>query len=466
MYDDPPALREQPAPPPATEDAPVWLPHPDHDELARHGVEHFEQVFGRRPTGIWHSPGRANLNGEHIDFLGGRCLPLALPYSTFVAAAPRTDGLLRMRTLEPSLDTGIVEIRTTEIGPGRPEGWTGYVAGSLWGLHEAAGGLPGLEIPDGFGADLLIRSTLPVGGGLSSSAALECASVLAFAGLLTGRDDHDDDVRARLAHACMMAEVHVVGADTGGLDQTASLRSLPGQVVSLDCRDFSITHRPAEALLDGHRLIAVDTRTPHWLGGHEFSSRRRDAEAAARFLGADRLRDLLPETPQPQDVEAVLRRWKRAAPTAAQLEGRDPGDATRRLRHALSEMLRSEQLDRILSGQAADDDGTASVPARIGAILTEGHASMRDDAQASFPAADLIVGTAREAGARGARLIGGGFGGSVLILAPEAAVDRIASAVDRVLIDAELPRPRFLDIVPSFSGDVVCRDCPQPAVLP
>lgn len=446
---------------PAAEDAPVWLPHPDHHELAHHGVEHFEQVFGRRPTGIWHAPGRANLNGEHIDFLGGRCLPLALPYSTFVAAAPRTDGLLRMRTLEPSLDTGIVEIRTSEIGPGRPEGWTGYVAGSLWGLHEAAAQLPGLQIPDGFGADLLIRSTLPVGGGLSSSAALECASVLAFSGLITGRDDHDDDVRARLAHACMMAEVHVVGADTGGLDQTASLRSLPGQVVSLDCRDFSITYRPSEALLDGHRLIAVDTRMPHWLGGDEFSSRRRDAEVAARFLGTQRLRDLLPETPRDEDVAAVLHRWERAAPTAAQLEGRDPGDATRRLRHALTEMLRSEQIDRILGGQASDDAGSASVPARIGEILMSGHDSMRDDAQASFPAADLIVATARETGARGARLIGGGFGGSVLILAPEATTDRIAAAVDRVLVDAGLPRPRFLDIVASASGAVVCRDCPQ-----
>lgn len=456
MYDDPPALREQPAPPPATEDAPVWLPHPDHDELARHGVEHFEQVFGRRPTGIWHSPGRANLNGEHIDFLGGRCLPLALPYSTFVAAAPRTDGLLRMRTLEPSLDTGIVEIRTTEIGPGRPEGWTGYVAGSLWGLHEAAGGLPGLEIPDGFGADLLIRSTLPVGGGLSSSAALECASVLAFAGLLTGRDDHDDDVRARLAHACMMAEVQVVGADTGGLDQTASLRAIPGHVVSLDCRDFSISYRPADSLMRGHRLIAVDTRTPHWLGGDEFSSRRRDAEAAARFLGTERLRDLLPEDPQQADVDAVLARWQAAAPDAEQLEGRDPDDALRRLRHALTEMLRSEQIDRLLA------TGSDDVAAAVGQVLTAGHASMRDDAEASFPAADLIVPTALEAGARGARLIGGGFGGSVLILAPEAHAEAIVEQVDRAVVDARLPRPRFLDIEPSRHGEVVCRDCGKP----
>lgn len=123
--------------------APEWVPHPDNAVIARSGLENFERVFGRRPEGIWQSPGRANLNGEHIDFLGGRCLPLALPYGTLVAAAPRTDGLLRMRTLEPTLDEGIVEVRVEDIGPGRPEGWTGYVAGALWGLHEVAECTPG-----------------------------------------------------------------------------------------------------------------------------------------------------------------------------------------------------------------------------------------------------------------------------------------------------------------------------------
>lgn len=435
---------------------PQWVPRPDVAQTARDGVRHFQEIYGREPAGIWHSPGRANLNGEHIDFLGGRCLPLALPYGTFVAAAPRTDGMLRMRTLEPTLDSGIVEVAVEDIGPGRPDGWTGYVAGALWGLTQVVDQLPGIRVPEGFGADLLIHSTLPVGGGLSSSAALECAAALAFAGMITGQDDHDDDVRAALAHACMMAEVQVVGADTGGLDQTASLRAIPGHVVSLDCRDFSISYRPADSLMRSHQLIAVDTRTPHWLGGDEFSSRRRDAEAAARFLGTERLRDLLPEDPQQADVDAVLARWQAAAPDAEQLEGRDPDDALRRLRHALTEMLRSEQIDRLLA------TGSDDVAAAVGQVLTAGHASMRDDAEASFPAADLIVPTALEAGARGARLIGGGFGGSVLILAPEAHAEAIVEQVDRAVVDARLPRPRFLDIEPSRHGEVVCRDCGKP----
>lgn len=437
---------------------PIWVEHPDLEAMGRRGFERFRAVFNCEPHGIWMAPGRANLNGEHIDFLGGRCLPMALPYGTLVAAAPRTDGLLRMRTLEPTLDNGIVEVPVESIGPGTPEGWTGYVAGALWALKIAARNHPGLQVPDGFGADLLIRSTLPVGGGLSSSAALECAAILAFVTLATGRTDLDDSTRAVLARACMMAEVEVVGAATGGLDQTASLRSRPGHILSLDCRDFSIEHYPAARLLEGHRLVGVDTNTPHWLGGHEFSSRRKDAEAAAQFLGADRLRDLLPEDPTQQDIDRVLQRWDHAAPSSTDLQGRDPADARRRLTHALTEMLRSERIDALLRhGATAEMAGGGA--GELGRILTEGHASMRDDAQASFPTADLIVATANQAGAAGARLIGGGFGGSVLTLLPMDKVAQVVEAVDRAVLATGLPRPRFLCIEPSAPGGQLCQDC-------
>ncbi|KAA9394303.1 galactokinase [Kocuria coralli] len=437
---------------------PIWVEHPDLEAMGRRGFRRFQGVFGREPEGIWMSPGRANLNGEHIDFLGGRCLPMALPYGTLVAAAPRTDGLLRMRTLEPSLDAGIVEVEVAGIGPGRPEGWTGYVAGALWALHIAAQDHPELAIPENFGADLLIRSTLPMGGGLSSSAALECAAILAFVGMALGRTDLDDGTRAVLARACMMAEVEVVGAATGGLDQTASLRSRPEHILSLDCRDFSIEHYPAAPLLEGHRLVGVDTNTPHWLGGDEFSSRRKDAEAAARFLGAERLRDLLPEAPGQADVDAVLARWDELAPSASRLEGHDPGDARRRLRHALTEMLRSERIDALLR-HGADPSMAGGAPGELGRILSEGHASMRDDAEASFATADLIVAIALRRGATGARLIGGGFGGSVLALLPELRVDSIVEHIDREVLAAGLPRPRFLCIEPSSSGRQLCREC-------
>ncbi|MDO4253690.1 MAG: galactokinase family protein [Kocuria sp.] len=438
---------------------PLWVDHPDLEAMGRRGFRRFRAVFQREPEGIWMSPGRANLNGEHIDFLGGRCLPMALPYGTLVAAAPRSDGLLRMRTLEPSLDSGIVEVPVDSIGPSSPTGWPGYVAGALWALKIAAEQHPELAIPRGFGADLLIRSTLPVGGGLSSSAALECAAILAFVGLSTGRTDLDDATRAVLAHACMLAEVEVVGAATGGLDQTASLRSRPGHVLSLDCRDFSIAHHPVDPLLAGHRLVGVDTSTPHWLGGDDFSSRRKDAEAAARFLGADRLRDLLPDEPTSADGEALLQRWDRAAPSASQLDGRDPEAARRRLTHAVTEMLRSERIDQLLRHGGAPSGNDSTAAADVGRILSEGHVSMRDNAQASFPAADLIVNTAEHAGAAGARLIGGGFGGSVLMLLPVNKVAAVVAAIDQSVLTVGLPRPRFLCIEPSAPGGQLCRDC-------
>lgn len=435
---------------------PIWVEHPDLEAMGRRGFARFRTVFNREPHGIWMSPGRANLNGEHIDFLGGRCLPMALPYGTLVAAAPRTDGLLRMRTLEPTLDTGIVEVPVDSIGPGSPQGWAGYVAGALWALRLASSQHPSLRVADGFGADLLIRSTLPVGGGLSSSAALECAAILAFVALGTEHTELDDATRAVLAQACMLAEVDVVGAATGGLDQTASLRSQAGHILSLDCRDFSITHHSAAPLLSGHRLVGVDTSTPHWLGGHEFSSRRHDAEAAAKFLGTERLRDLLPEHPTKNDVVAITQRWDATAPTYADLDGREPQNARRRLEHALTEMLRSERIDALLRDTSAPSESTSE---ELGQILTEGHASMRDNAQASFPAADLIVSTAVSHGAAGARLIGGGFGGSVLMLLPIGEVDHVVNAVDQSVLAAGMPRPKFLCIEPSAPGGQLCRDC-------
>lgn len=451
----------------------------------------FAEEFGRDPDGVWFAPGRANLNGEHVDFHGGRCLPMALAHGTYVAAAPRQDGLLRLRTLDPELDDGVQTLSLAAVAavmsddgaeagepatitdvhtivPGQISGWTWYVAGTLWALARVGEEAPELAVPEDFGADLLICSTLPIGGGLSSSAALECSAMLAFVALATplGAANRgtaldaalDDELRARLAAACMRAEVEVVGAGTGGLDQTVSLRGRAGHVVSLDCRDFTVERLPMDGLLAEHAFLAIDTRQAHWLGDGQFDDRRADSEAAMRLLGVDRLRDLLPEHPETGDVDVALARFDELtgghelASEAEALEGRSTAACRRRLRHALTEMLRSEQLDRILTDEELEPTTAA---AEVGRILTAGHASMRDDAEVSFPAADALVGTVSEVGALGARLIGGGFGGSVLALVPRDREDAVIGAAARVCQEQGFTAPRFLHVEPSAPARVV-----------
>lgn len=425
----------------------------------------FRSVFSRSPSGAWFAPGRANLNGEHIDFHGGRCLPIALAHGTYVTAAPRTDGLLRLRTLDADLDDGVREIRRADVRPAADRAahddqedeaadWTRYVSGVLWALERLGEEHREFAVPRDFGADVLVSSTLPIGGGLSSSAALECAAALAFTSMATPLGTRhpgealnaalNEHRRTLLARTCMRAEVEVVGAGTGGLDQTVSLRGAAGHLLSLDCRNFSVDRLSLHGLLKDHALLAVDTGQAHWLGDGQFGARRADAETAAELLGLSRLRDALPEDPSEDDADHTLAEFDRLAAPLVQagqsslLLGRDLTACRRRLRHALTEMLRSEQLHRILAGDqeqdrtagaAADTDRSTARAARVGALMSEGHSSMRQDAEVSFELADRVVEAAVSTGALGARLIGGGFGGSALALVPRTRLEAVTEAV-------------------------------------
>ena len=440
-----------------------WIDPGDPALHAKTLTAEFTRVYGREPEGVWFAPGRANLNGEHIDFNGGRCLPAALAHGTYVAAAPRDDAMLRLRTLDERLDDGVVVLPSPLSGTDSAHpvlaqdapSWTRYVSGVLWALDRLAPEHPEFEVDAGYGAELLIFSTLPIGGGLSSSAALECAAVLAF--IATGtplgaeHPEHrltgalDDARRTLLAAACMRAEVEVVGAGTGGLDQTVSLRGARDHVLSLDCRDFSVTPLKIAPLLSEHVLLAVDTGHAHWLGDGQFDDRRADAEAAAALLTAQPLRSLLPAEPEAHDVDAVLaafdRQLKADAAGAELVRSRGIAACRRRLRHALTEMLRSEQLLEVLS-PGAQEPRTAA--ASIGEILTQGHLSMREDAEVSFDEADDVVDVALQWGGLGARLIGGGFGGSVLALLRASDVEEVTAALRR-----KQPTLRFLQVLPS-----------------
>ena len=325
---------------------------------------------------------------------------------------------------------------------------------------------PQLAVDPAFGADVLFRSTLPIGAGLSSSASLECAAALAFAALGTPLGQASpgpqldagltDEHRAVLAQACIRAEVEVVGAGTGGLDQTTSLRAAEGRLASLDCRDFTLNHTDLRQLLRDHRFVAVDTGHPHALATSEFTDRRAESEASAAVLGVKQLRDALPRTPDSSDVDRVLREYDAAADSAAGaqlLTGKEPAACRRRLQHALTEMLRSETIHAVLTeGTPGFDhpDHADHAAQLLGEAMTAGHVSMRDNAEVSFDVADQVVDTVLAAGAVGARLIGGGFGGSVLVLLRRENLETITAAAAGLSPDI-----RFLGVEPGHPAHYI-----------
>ena len=441
--------------PPEEAGCPQWVPQPDVLARAELLSERFERAYGRAPVGVWAAPGRANPMGEYLDYSGGMCLPFAHQYVTLTAAAPRTDGVLRALSLQDA-DESVADhrLRTTpvaDIAPGAIGGWFGYAAGVAWGMQRVASGhsdhpvaVPELALAQDFGADLMVDSTVPIGAGLASSAALECSVALALFSLSTGDDAPDDRLRRALARACMDAENHIVGANTGGLDQTASLRSHAGETLALDCRDFDAARLPADPSAAGLTWLAVDTRAPHRLADGQYSSRREQCEAAAAVLGVPRLRDALPAHPTDDAAAVVLERFDALLRAGATTDA-DPEGMRLRLRHSLTEMVRSVRIADQLSTAAPDWD-------LVGRLLVAGHESMRLDCQVTVPELDAAVTACLDASALGAKVVGGGFGGSVIALAREDELDELAASVCSAFSDHGFRDPLFLTLNPSPAG--------------
>ena len=392
--------------------------------------ELFATTFGGEPDGVWSAPGRVNIVGEHTDYNGGLCLPIALPHRTYVAVAARP-GTRRLRLVSAQEPGPPLEVDLDSVGPagtaGEVPGWAAYVAGVLWALEAEglAAGLPGL--------DVAVDSCVPAGAGLSSSAALECAVAIAvdhLAGLaLAGpAGAPDDDGRARLAAACVRAENEVAGAPTGGMDQAAALRARHGHALLLDCRDGHVEHVPLDLAAPGLELLVIDTRAEHRLVDGQYARRREVCEAAAAVLGVPDLRAVADAVEGGGTLDEVL-------PRLADDEQR------RRVRHVVTEIGRVRALVDILGGA----DGLAG-PAlgRAGALLDASHESLRADYEVSSAELDLAVAAARAAGAHGARMTGGGFGGSAIALVEAEAAAEVMSAVSAAFAAAGLAEPAFL----------------------
>ncbi|MEV7979800.1 galactokinase [Streptomyces sp. NPDC086519] len=368
----------------------------------------FEELYGTAPDGVWAAPGRVNLIGEHTDYNDGFVMPFALPHAATAAVARRTDGVLRLHSSD--VEGGIVELPLDALEPGTDQEWTAYPAGVVWALREAGHPVTG--------ADVHLASTVPTGAGLSSSAALEVVIALALNDLFgLGLQ------RWQLARLCQRAENVYVGAPTGIMDQTASACCERGHALFLDTRDLSQKQIPFDLAAEGMRLLVVDTRVKHAHSGGEYGKRRAGCEKGAALLGVDALRDIAYE-----DLDTSLARLG------------DEEEVRRLVRHVVTEDHRVERVVALL--EAGDTRA-------IGPVLTEGHASLRDDFQVSCPELDLVVEAANAAGALGARMTGGGFGGSAIVLVEAPDVDTITKAVEEAFAAAGFKAPRVFEAVPS-----------------
>jgi len=377
------------------------LPSPDLTDAVCAG---FADAFGRAPEAVGRAPGRVNLIGEHTDYNGGLCLPIALPHAAYAAVGRRDDGTLRVVSDQTgSWEGTLADLHAAATGP------ASYVTGTLWALREAGVPFAGLEV--------YVDSQVPMGSGLSSSAALICAVATAVAG---GRLSPDE-----LVEAAIRAETEGVGAPTGGLDQTVSVLARIGHALLLDFaagHDRVAGHVPWLPESAGLTLLVVDTGVRHSHADGGYGNRRGESEAAAAALGVASLGDAT-------DPESL------ADPLLA-----------RRARHVVTEIAR---VRRVVDAVEAAD-WTA-----VGRLFTASHISLRDDFEVSCPELDAVVDAALVSGGLGARMTGGGFGGSAIVLAPQDDLERIGAAVTQAL--GELgATPTFLPSPASAGASVTC----------
>ena len=378
-------------------------------------AEHLQRRTGRPADGVWAAPGRVNLIGEHTDYNEGYALPIAIDRIAIAVIATRTDGVIRCWSAQ---EDGAVDehehgdappgvrIRLADVGPDNaPKGWAAYPAGVAWALAQQ-----GIDVP---GFDLLLDSTVPVGAGVSSSAAMQCSVALALAELTGSKVD-----RTGLALAGQRAENDIVGAPTGFMDQMASMLATEGNALFLDCRSRETQQVPFDLPARGATLLVIDTRTEHAHADGGYRARRESCERAVQMLGVQALRDV--DLPMLQAHEGQL-----------------DEETFRRARHVVTDD------DRVLRTVASLHEGDL---AATGRLLTQSHASMRDDFEISTPELDLAVDTANAFGALGARMTGGGFGGSAIALVRTQPQSDVDGAIRRAFADKGFTAPEIFSV--------------------
>ncbi|WEV72188.1 galactokinase [Bifidobacterium sp. ESL0790] len=415
----------------STQGQPVqYLPTLEHDEGVAAATKLFAVTFGTEPSGVWSAPGRVNLIGEHTDYNAGLCLPIALPHRTFIAVRPREDTTVRLVS-----DLGDGSVAQVELGGLKVlgvKGWAAYPAGVAWALRESGHG----EVR---GFDAAFVSCVPVGGGLSSSAAMTCSTALALDDLYQLGFGGDDEGRVTLIKAAMMAENDMAGASTGGLDQNASMRCTPNHALLLDCRpELDALHSVSQQSFDldalGLELLVLDTQAKHQLNDGQYANRRSTCEQAAKTLGVANLRVVADEVAASSDQAQAL------MDVLGQLS-----DETmrRRVRHVVTEIGRVRSF---VTAFAAGD------VAEAGRLFNASHDSLAHDYEVTVPELDVAVDVARRSGAYGARMTGGGFGGSIIALVDKGQGRHVAQHIADEFALRGFHAPRALAAVASDSA--------------
>ena len=365
-------------------------------------ARNFEELFGRKPEVISEAPGRVNLIGEHIDYSEGFVLPFAIADRTYAAIAARTDGLVRIASHQRKEKIFTIDIH--DVKPGSKGDWEKYVLGVLWSLGITSG------------VDILVDGSVPAGAGLSSSAALECSVAVGLNELFSLNTSLEN-----LARATQKAENDYVGVPCGIMDQSVSLMGKSGAALLLDCRDLSTESIPFNVADAGLELLIIDTQAHHALVDGGYAERRAACESVAAKLNIPSMRHLTLEVLQASREKITETEFIRA-------------------RHAVTEIARV--LDAVKALRASDF-------ATLGNLINQSHASLRDDYAVSCPELDVAVAASLAAGAMGARMVGGGFGGSAIALIKAEDVADTRDAVTKAFETHGFKRPRFFTSLPS-----------------
>lgn len=362
----------------------------------------FEELYGRKPEVIAEAPGRVNLIGEHIDYSEGFVLPFAIADRAYAAIAARTDGLVRIASAQRKEKIFSIDIH--DVKPGSKGDWEKYVLGVIWSMGITSG------------VDILVDGSVPSGAGLSSSAALECSVAVGLNSLFSLGKSKED-----MARATQKAENEYVGVPCGIMDQSVSLMGQAGAALLLDCRDLSTETIPFNVADSGLELLIIDTQAHHALVDGGYAERRASCESVAAKLAIPSMRHLTLESLESNREKLTETEFIRA-------------------RHAVTEIARV--LDAVKALRKSDF-------ITLGTLINASHISLRDDYTVSCPELDVAVDASLAAGALGARMVGGGFGGSAIALVKAMDVQKTREAVSAAFESRGFKKPRFFTSLPS-----------------